>query len=254
MTASVLKSIESQTKFLYVRTLRFLRSLLKWTGLLDWLERRRHKSIWAHWLCSLFAVHDIDALIRLDVPWWTYGAIAEVQAFLTDRPQARVFEYGSGASTIWLAHRSETVVSVEHDPQWHALVQDRLRKSGLDAVVSHRLVPAKNEADPHFGSDKPGYEGFGFRDYALSILSEPGLFDLIVIDGRSRASCLKTAVQKLKPDGLIVFDNSRRARYRSAIAASGLGAHRCHGLAPSLPYVDETTLLTQRDHATVGKT
>ena len=51
-----------------------------------------------HW------VHDPLALAELGVPWWTYRAIDIVDAWLTAHVSpVRVFEYGSGASTIWLA-------------------------------------------------------------------------------------------------------------------------------------------------------
>jgi hypothetical protein len=42
---------------------------------------------------------------------------------------------------------------------------------------------------------------------------------------------------------MIVFDNSNRARYAAAIAASALEPTRYRGLSACLPYPDETTLL-----------
>src|SRR5437763_723392 len=57
-----------------------------------------------HWAYTLTRVHDSAALAELDVPWWTYRAIDAVEAWLAARPgPARIFEYGSGASTLWLA-------------------------------------------------------------------------------------------------------------------------------------------------------
>jgi hypothetical protein len=44
---------------------------------------------------------------------------------------------------------------------------------------------------------------------------------------------------------MIVFDNSKRAPYRRAIARSGLNAQTLDGLAACLPYPDSTTLLTR---------
>src|SRR3954468_16081134 len=55
-----------------------------------------------HWLHSLTRVHDVAAMTTLDVPWWTYRAVDEVERWLETRSgPARVFEYGSGASTVW---------------------------------------------------------------------------------------------------------------------------------------------------------
>jgi hypothetical protein len=44
---------------------------------------------------------------------------------------------------------------------------------------------------------------------------------------------------------LIVFDNSRRRRYRAAITGSGLEERVLRGLVPTLPYPDQTSLLTR---------
>ncbi|MBM3594816.1 MAG: hypothetical protein FJX31_03245 [Alphaproteobacteria bacterium] len=64
-----------------------------------------------------------------------------------------------------------------------------------------------------------------------------------MIDGRARTACLDKAIERLARDGVIVFDNSHRARYRMAVAASGLRAKVTRGLVPSLPLPDQTTLL-----------
>lgn len=218
------------------------------TGLSAWLDRRRDKARWAHWLRSLTAIHDLDGLVALDVPWWTYDAIDEVQAFLASRPAPKVFEYGSGASTVWLARRAAEVTSVEHHRGWHGQMTEVIGKVQGIAPVSLRLVePDQNPVDDGFyRSRKAGQKGQTFRDYARAIEADPdALYDLIVIDGRARTACLSHAIDRLAPGGMIVFDNTHRARYRRAIEASGLSARVLGGLTPSLPYKDETTLITR---------
>ena len=51
------------------------------------------------------------------LPWYSYSMIA----FLSDkvRPDMRVFEYGSGYSTLWWARRVAHVTSCEHDQYWY---------------------------------------------------------------------------------------------------------------------------------------
>ncbi|MEM9708599.1 MAG: class I SAM-dependent methyltransferase [Pseudomonadota bacterium] len=218
------------------------------SGFADWLIRRHDRGRVYHWASSLLAIHDIDRLMALDVPWWTYDAIAEVDVFLDGR-SARVFEYGSGASTIWSARRAGTVISVEHDTDWHGLVTQRIAAQDGLCPVDLRLIPATNglespPSEPIYMSQKPGSHGLALESYASEIERADGPFDMIVIDGRVRQACLRHAIPCLAPDGLIVFDNSRRARYRAAISKSGLKSRRFSGLTPSLPYPDETTLLT----------
>ena len=46
-------------------------------------------------------------------PYVTFRAMEWLEGYLT--PEVSVFEYGSGGSTVYLAKRVKTVVSVEHD-------------------------------------------------------------------------------------------------------------------------------------------
>ena len=96
-------------KNLYIRTVRLIGGLLRAVGLLGVLERRAPRSRTATWLVSLFAIHDVDGLGALDLPWWTFDSADQVSAYLGEHPDARVFEWGSGASTLWLAARSGSV-------------------------------------------------------------------------------------------------------------------------------------------------
>ncbi|WP_294391691.1 class I SAM-dependent methyltransferase [uncultured Sphingomonas sp.] len=208
------------------------------------LERRGKDSRLARWMRSLFAIYDIDQMVALDIPWWTFEAIDRVEAFLGSRPGARVFEYGSGASTIWLGRRAGSVTSVEHDADWYPVVAAR---AAAHPNIDLRLVPPDGEphGDPAYASTKPNWRGRTFHDYVHAIDGVAGTFDVIVIDGRARTACLAHARGRLAPDGLIVFDNTHRPAYRDAIASSGLRATRTKGLTACLPYPDETTLLVR---------
>jgi len=225
----------------YVTAVRGLRAAAARTGLLDALDRRRADSLPALWLRSLFAIYDIEDMARLDLPWWTLAAVKEADEFLKSRGQARVFEYGSGASTIWLARRAASVFSIEHDQAWHEVVSKRLEAY---PNASLKLIEADPEPVTGYVSDKPGWQGRSFRRYAGAIDEEAGEFDLIVIDGRARAACLAHARSRLAPGGMILFDNSRRDRYRTAISASGLSVRTFRGATACLPYPDETSLLS----------
>lgn len=229
-------------KSAYVGVVHGLGGVARSAGLLPWLERRSSRG--ARWSRSLFAIYDIDDMIAIDLPWWTFDAIDQVDAFLRARPAARVFEYGSGASTIWLGRRAAEVISIEHDAGWYPIVQRRLETM---PHVDHRLVPpdASRDADPRYGSQKPGWKDKSFKAYVHAIDAAPGEFDLIIVDGRARPACLERAIARLRPDGMIVFDNSKRAPYRQAIAASGLKSRSLDGLTACLPYPDCTTLLTR---------
>ena len=89
--------------------------------------RRRATHRLRHWAYSLTRAHDSIGIAKLDVPWWTYGAIDEVERWLAGRDgDVRAFEWGSGASTIWLARRVAEVHSVEHHAEFGAMIQEQL--------------------------------------------------------------------------------------------------------------------------------
>ena len=181
-------------------------------------------SSWKRFAASQLAICDLDRMIDLDVPWWNRKAALDVDAFLTARPQARVFEFGSGSSTIWLARRAARVVSAEPVAAWAEALAPRLSDFGAAELFVRSLTP-------------------GGGAFAGSIAETNSLYDLIVIDGRERAACLRKAVSHLAPGGLILFDDSCRSRYRSAIKWTGLKESRYFGPAFAKPYPDHTSIL-----------
>lgn len=194
-----------------------------------------------HWFYSLTRVYDPQAMIEMDVPWWTYDAIDAVESWLGGREHARIFEYGSGASSLWLARRAGEVHSVEHHEGFYEYMRPAFE---AQENLSVELVEPEVSDHPAVPSQKEGQSGLDFADYVAAIDRAGGTFDLVVVDGRARGASLARAVHRLAPDGLVVFDNSRRARYRPAIEGSGLRETRCTGLTPTLPYGEQTSLLT----------
>lgn len=227
-------------KKIYITVVRAVAGLLRRAGVMTLLDRLAPRSRVAAWLRSLFAIYDVEQLARLDVPWWTFDSADRVTAFLEQRPDARVFEWGSGASTLWLAARAGSVRSVEHHAGWAAELAPRLP----DNVILTVVEPTESAA-PVVGSAKPGHARLEFAEYVAAIDAVPGDFDLIVIDGRAREACLARAVDRLRPDGLIVFDNVDRQRYVDAIDTLGprVEVVMTRGLTPALPYPTRTALL-----------
>lgn len=177
---------------------------------------------WQRWGASLLAIHDIDRMIALGLPWWNVAATREAEAWLRARPGARVFEYGAGASTVWLARRAGEVISVEHHADW---------RRRLEPVVAP------------FANSQVWQRDLAGDAYIGAIDEAGGLFDMIVVDGRRRTECLARAVPHLKPGGLILFDDSGRRRYRHAIETCGLPEQRHFGRSYCVPYPDYTSLL-----------
>ncbi|QCX27132.1 class I SAM-dependent methyltransferase [Nocardioides jishulii] len=227
----------------YVGVVRALRRLLRVTGLLALLDHAAKRSRTALWVRSWFAIYDLDDMLRIGLPWWTFEAVDLVEAHLAATPRARILEWGSGASTVWLAARAATVVAVEHDPEWAASMRPRLPDH-----AQVQTVPSVATGTPAVASRKPGFEGQDFTAYVAAIDDEPGAFDLVVVDGRAREACLAAALPRLAPGGMVVFDNVDRRRYRDAIAEHPeLEVLWTRGRTPSLPYPTRTALLRLRE-------
>ncbi|MGK7653928.1 class I SAM-dependent methyltransferase [Roseovarius sp. B08] len=232
----------------YTHTLHSARPLAERLGLLNWLEARGREHHRALWLRTLFEIYRVEGLVALDLCWWTFAAQDAVAAHLAARPGARVFEYGSGASTVWLARRAAEVHSVEHDLSWAEVM--RMQLADVPNVRLRAIPPTpRHAAIAEAPSGRRGYAAVDFADYVREIDEVTGTFDLIVIDGRSRAACLDHAHDRLAPDGLIVFDDPHRARYRAALASCNLDVRHLRGLKPCLPYRDGTALLCRPGQA-----
>jgi predicted O-methyltransferase YrrM len=212
---------------------------LRAIGLLAYLEHAPQRSL-RFWIGSQFAIYDAARLARMDTPWWSMPAIDAVERWIAERNgQVRVFEYGAGASTAWLARRCSQVISVEHDAEFARGIAPVLERDN----VSLRLVePQRSAPAPMASSGRRGYEDCDFSAYVNSIADTDG-YDLIVIDGRARAACLARAQEHLNAGGLIVFDNSNRRRYQAALNGVTMPLLRYRGWAPALPYRSETALI-----------
>jgi hypothetical protein len=227
----------------YVAVLRVVARIADLTGLTRLLDAWARRSRWGLWARSLLAIYDPVALIRLDVPWWTFEAGDRVAERLRERPATRVFEWGAGASTVWLGTRAASVHSVEHDTAWAEDLTGLLPSNAT--VVAVPPEPATSATTVR--SAKKGFEGLDFGRYVEAINETTGEFDLIVVDGRAREACLFAALPRLAEDGLIVFDNVDRERYVEAIAELGpaFQVTWTRGLTPCLPYPTRTALIAR---------
>jgi Methyltransferase domain len=135
-----------------------------------------------------------------DKPWLTPGSVQFCERALA--PPMRGWEFGSGRSTVWFAGRLAHLVSVEHDPTWHAIVQKRLATTN-SANVDYRLIPLDHPVDQ---PEKSVFDPL--PRYVAAIAAEPDeSLDLVVIDGHYRTNCTRVCLPKLRPGGLLLIDD-----------------------------------------------
>lgn len=207
-------------------------------------------------LRTLLAVHNAEDLVRMDLPWWTYRAVDAVEQHLASLDgRARVFEYGSGASTVWLARRAGSVDAVEHEAGWAVRVRELLTTTpGLRCAPTVHVPEVLASERPLVASGAPSGRGMDFFGYVHAIDDVDGDFDLVLVDGRARADVLLHVLDRVRPGGVVLLDDAQRDRYRAAVEeAARLGWHvrRTRGATPCQPVPRETVLLS-RDPAALG--
>lgn len=213
---------------------------------------RRPRSPLAH-LRTLLAVHNAEDLVTLDLPWWTYQAVDHVSGFLAGRGyQARVFEYGSGASTLWLARRCTSLDAVEHHGQWAERVRELVAATpGLRCTPTLHVPPVPAVlagTRARVPSGAPSGQGLDFATYVDVVHEVGGLFDLVTVDGRAREASLLVSLEHVAPDGLLLLDDAQRSRYRDVVRqaeAMGWFSLRTRGATPCQPVPRETVLLSR---------
>lgn len=157
------------------------------------------------------------------IPLFTYPCVEFLKQL--DLSSKKVFEWGSGASTLFWLKRCAQVVSVENNRLWY----ERMMQ-----VKAGNLRMILDETD-----------GFPFR-----ICDEPAQFDLIAIDGYGyRYDCAAQAIGRLAPGGMIVLDN---AEWYPATAAllrgSGLIQVDFSGFKVTESHASTTSIFLSRDY------
>jgi hypothetical protein len=204
------------------------------------------------WLASM---SDPDYLLNERYPWLTFRAVRRIERYLRERPGARVFEYGSGGSTLFWRRWGCSCVSVEHDEAWMNRVK---RWIGDDPRCELRLVTPDpvpdrgTDADPSdplgYRSGDPAFRGYSFERYARQIEQFPDAsFDVVLVDGRARPSCLMHAIPKLRPGGIAILDNADRPYYLSRMSGhlGSFGRETFIGAAAAVATINRTDILTR---------
>ena len=162
------------------------------------------------WVRSNWTHQSVDANGE-PMPWLTYPAVTFIEERV--KPHMTIFEFGSGQSTLWWARRVQAVHSVEDDEAWFRLVS-----ATLPGNVDLRLADASTDA------------------YARSIQERDAAFDVVIIDGSDRNGCAHHALASIKPDGVIVFDNTEEPNAfgpgLALLREHGFRRIDFHGMAP----------------------
>jgi predicted O-methyltransferase YrrM len=181
--------------------------------------------------------------LKDEMPWLTFSAIDFLDKILTS--DSKVFEYGAGGSTLFFAKIVDRVVSVEHDVEWFKITEKTIESHGYKNWTGH-LVESKydetlceaDSADPNlYASSDVNFKCSSFQDYVLTIDNyQDEYFDLVIVDGRSRPSCVKRAMSKVKQKGYLLLDNAERESYSLAYKLLDNNEWEKHSFSGPVPY------------------
>jgi hypothetical protein len=172
------------------------------------------------WLESFRRGYPCDADGNV-LPWMNYSVVQ----FLNERlsRELRVFEFGSGFSTQFYAERVASVQSVEDNPRWFELMGPKLPANASVVLQAADVDGA----------------------YCRAISQFESRYHLVVVDGRDRVNCFAQSIAKLTEDGVILLDDSARAKYSHAIAIgrdAGFKVLHFEGLKPTATGLHRATL------------
>lgn len=182
-------------------------------------------------------------------PWLPYLVTDYIKRL---KPQ-RVFEWGSGESTLFFHTIGvQNLSTVEHSQEWF----DDTNKKLSVAHVGYNLIPyedgtiGSNPANPvHYKSASTELGEVNFKRYATLVdRMIDSKYDLILIDGMARASCLYHAASHVAEGGCIVLDNAERDYYMQNVAFLFEGWERIlfEGYGPQLDYQWKTLVLVNK--------
>jgi predicted O-methyltransferase YrrM len=147
--------------------------------------QRLKKLLSPRWIAHRIAA-SAYALRHPEAPWLVPEALEAIAKRL--RHEDKVFEWGTGLSTPWLAERAGWVIAVEHNPAWAKKTGAMLEQRGL-RNVEVRLV------------DEPRY-------LAQIEPVEDGSLDLVLVDGILSGRALGLSMPKLRAGGLLALNRA----------------------------------------------
>lgn len=181
------------------------------------------------WIQSLEQEKPID-VDGQPIPWMNFPTVSLMKERLNDN--LTLFEFGSGYSTHFFAHRVKEVTSVEYNKSWFQRVKS-------DMPENVELIFQNNDID---------------GDYCRVISTTNKHYDIVIVDGRDRVNCIKKSISALSSSGVIFLDDSDRKRYKEGIdfaKENGFRALNIAGLKATGSGIDQTTIL-YRDNNCFG--
>lgn len=183
----------------------------------------KHRTIYKEWVAQ---IKTKKTPLELELPWITILAKQYIEQYFLERgvAESKVFEYGSGGSSLFFLKYASEVHSVEHDEAWFNRVQKSIADREIkgwngyfrppEYLEDGRGLKLKASNPNHYYTNAQPYLQYHFEGYVKVIDGfRDNYFDIVLIDGRSRPSCISHSLKKVKKGGLLILDNAERKYY-----------------------------------------
>ena len=168
---------------------------------------------------------------KMHKPWWTVAAVEFVTPRLTK--EMTVFEYGCGNSTLYFSQYVKQVISAEHDKEWY----QKMLAICPDNVMLHLR------------------ESVDDGQYAKTITEQNCKFDIVLVDGADRDTCIYHAINQIKANGVIIVANAEMdycAVGVKYLLDNGFKKINCEGAVYGAPFARNETAIFYKDKNCLG--
>ena len=174
-----------------------------------------------------------------------------------------MFEWGSGASTIYYA---QYLKANERKFEWHAVDNSRrwyqkVHGKIASAHMSHQVeihcseFPAFWELPGYTPEDPIPPKSYGDNGNVSTYVGLPeelgGGFDVMIVDGRFRRRCLEVAAGTVAPKGIVILHDAERTHYHSALSLYPHIQFLQTGVLPGTVHKCSITLCSMDDGALI---
>ena len=125
-----------------------------------------------------------------------------------------VLEWGSGGSTVYFTQFLKnkgiayTWTSIEYSKVWYEKISSILKDDKNVSIVLFDV-----------GNTNVKQPDIPMNEYVVYPSTIGKKYDVILVDGRKRRRCLLEASKMLKPGGVVLLHDARRAHYHSSFSA-----------------------------------
>lgn len=193
------------------------------------------------------------------IPWITYPALNFLEHL--DIEGKRVVEFGAGASTVFFTKQKANITSFEFDSEYFDKINpiigatnltlvdvSKLKALGEDEIRNHNLIMLIENDKSNTDLDSGFWSNFKIVNVLPLFSQTISEADIVFIDGGLRNFATGVAALSMKPDAILIIDNSDIEYVQFGFASlkeAGFVEIPFYGPGPLNPYEWKTSVFVK---------